>query len=198
MAFFEDRPPPPPPPEPGRFRGPPWGGPPGNVLPGAFALRAVLERTERLAIWVDGGGAYPEGALLSVHVRFREPRLAHRYGHPFDLGDPTSGPRFGVLLADGARAELDWPGFGDEPGGRCRIMPQGGSGDDSSWRQDFWLWPLPPPGPLAFFCRWPAEEVPERRAEVDAAIVRDAARDAVELWPDDRPPPDGWTAYAGL
>jgi hypothetical protein len=30
-----------------------------------------------------------------------------------------------------------------------------------AWEVDVWLWGLPPPGPLAFVCRWPASSQPQ-------------------------------------
>jgi hypothetical protein len=35
--------------------------------------------------------------------------------------------------------------------------------------------PLPPPGPLAFVCAWPARGIPEVRVEIGAGLVLDAA-----------------------
>jgi hypothetical protein len=49
---------------------------------------------------------------------------------------------------------------------------------------DLWVWPLPPAGPLAFVCEWPARQVGESRVELDARSVRQAAERAVTLWPD--------------
>jgi len=47
----------------------------------------------------------------------------------------------------------------------------------------FWLWPLPPPGPLAFVCEWPKKGIGERRVDIDASVVLDAAARAEPLWP---------------
>jgi hypothetical protein len=160
------------------------------VVPGSFALRAEFARTERLAVWIDGGAAYPAGAVVAVNLRFREPFRHEPHRALFGVDDLVAGPRLGVLLGDGARAEANWLGTGlDEPADGCRLIPLGGGGDDQSWRHELWLWPLPPSGTISFFFRWSAEEIPERGADVDASIVRDAAADAVELWPDDGPPP---------
>ena len=63
------------------------------------------------------------------------------------------------------------------------LVTRGGHGGGLSYEFGYWLWPLPPAGPLRFACTWPDEET---IAELDAPI-RDAAARAVELWPDDRP-----------
>jgi hypothetical protein len=49
---------------------------------------------------------------------------------------------------------------------------------------DVWVWGLPPPGPLAFVCEWPARGIPETRVEIDAGLVLEAAGRAVAIWPD--------------
>jgi hypothetical protein len=49
----------------------------------------------------------------------------------------------------------------------------------------YWVWPLPPPGPVTFVCEWPAHGIGESRADVDARLIREAAVRAVPLWPDD-------------
>jgi hypothetical protein len=54
------------------------------------------------------------------------------------------------------------------------------------WEHRNWLWPIPPRGPVAFVCEWPALEIPLTCATLDAEVIRDAARRAVVLWP----PPD--------
>jgi hypothetical protein len=50
---------------------------------------------------------------------------------------------------------------------------------------DYRARPLPPPGPLAFICDWPARGIRSARAEVDGAEVLRAADAAVPLWSDD-------------
>jgi len=61
----------------------------------------------------------------------------------------------------------------------------GGAGGAGNWRQSYWLWPLPPAGPLAFVCEWPAAGIPVTRHEIDARVVLDAARRAIVLFEDD-------------
>jgi hypothetical protein len=48
---------------------------------------------------------------------------------------------------------------------------------------DAWVWGLPPPGPLAFVCEWPARGIPETRAKMDAGLVLEAADRAMPVWP---------------
>jgi hypothetical protein len=64
-----------------------------------------------------------------------------------------------------------------------RFAPGGGHGGGRQSRQEFWVWPLPPPGPVAFVCEWPSYGIPESRVEVEAASIRAAASKAIEIWP---------------
>ena len=62
------------------------------------------------------------------------------------------------------------------------LLELGGSGSDGTWSQSYWLWPLPPAGDLTFVCEWPALDIPESRASVDTAPIREAATQAITLW----------------
>ena len=46
----------------------------------------------------------------------------------------------------------------------------------------FWLWPLPPPGPLTWVGQWPDRNLSESVVEVDATILEAAASEAEQLW----------------
>jgi hypothetical protein len=50
---------------------------------------------------------------------------------------------------------------------------------------NFWVWPLPPPGPVTFVCAWPRWEIPESRTDLDAGPILEAAARATDLWPED-------------
>jgi hypothetical protein len=54
-----------------------------------------------------------------------------------------------------------------------------------AWEVAVWVWGLPPPGPLAFVCEWPARHIPESRAVIDARLVLDAAGRVVPIWRDE-------------
>jgi hypothetical protein len=46
---------------------------------------------------------------------------------------------------------------------------------------------------VTFVCARPAQNVPESRAELDAAPILTAAAEAIELWPEGEPEPGGET-----
>jgi hypothetical protein len=98
---------------------------------------------------------------------------------------PAEKLRFGVRFADGRAAtnlarRPDWRS--DEPGGPV-LMEMGGGSDGRRVDLRLWVWPLPPPGPVTFACEWPAFGVPESTADLDAAVILDAAARSVDLWP---------------
>jgi hypothetical protein len=52
-------------------------------------------------------------------------------------------------------------------------------GRGAIWALELAVQPLPPPGPLAFVCAWPARGIPETRVEIDAGLILAAAAAAV-------------------
>lgn len=64
--------------------------------------------------------------------------------------------------------------------GRIRLNPQ-------LQDEHYWVWPLPPPGPIDFVCGWPAMGIGATQVALDAGPIRDAATRSVELWPLGRP-----------
>ena len=201
MSFFEA----PAPPEAAVARAevvspPAWAGPPDNVLPAVVPAELVLARTDQTVVAVSALRAYPTGILFTLSVRLRNisDRERWRFASLFGYGIPEGEPlpdellRFGVQFADGAKAtNLDrrHPGGDGEPEGPV-LLEQGGSGYGThAWEADEWVWPLLPPGPLAFVCEWSGRGVGLSRAEIDGEVIREAAGRAVTLWPERPGPP---------
>jgi hypothetical protein len=202
VGFFE--PPPPPPPEPEHeFLGPEWLRPSGGILGKAVPLDLVLARTEKAVVAIRSVVAYPSGVEFTLSVRLRERRrrwagdpLGMHLG-PHERPVPDEILRFGVQFADGSKATTfgrHWPDPTEEDVTGPRLTPHGGGGGDRSWDSSYWLWPLPPPGLLAFVVEWPSEGIAETRIEVEAAPIRAAAERAEILWADT--PGGGGSAYA--
>ena len=197
MSFFEPPEQVPDPPE--AHRQPAWLGPADNILGAAVPLRVVLARNENVALAITEATAFPNGVELNVALRVRslsrEARQAlmhggpfHRHGLPGD--DPAEIPpellRLGVLFADGRKATtLDtrpWR-VESEPTGPVLIQ-RGGGGGECSWDMRFWLWPLPPLGPLTFVAEWPLAGIAETHVATDAGPILEASTHAETLWPD--------------
>ena len=168
--------------------------PPRNVLPGGAPITLIVARGDRTVVAVTGIQAYLAGFGFTLSLRLRN--LSGREEHllPYLLDDaaveadplPDEFLRFGVQFADGRKAtNLDQPPFDPEHEPDRPVLHQHGRGGGSIWDREHWVWPLPPTGPLAFVCEWPARGIPESRAEIDAGVILEAAGRAVTLWPDE-------------
>jgi hypothetical protein len=200
--FFE-----PPPPEeserPPRQRMPPWVSAPSGTLPGGVPLDLVLARTEQVGVCLTGLAAYPEGFeldLITMASNDRDDLDPHLFGRPGMRGRRLNGEleagggippemlRFGVEFADGTKATNTAGrirGLREEPPPGPVLTPGGGGGGGGNWRQTVWVWPLPPPGRMAFVCEWPAGGIPLTRHELDAQLILDAASRAQVFFADD-------------
>jgi hypothetical protein len=49
--------------------------------------------------------------------------------------------------------------------------------------EQYWLWPLPPPGTLTFAFEWPSKGIELSMKEVDAGLIIDASKFSEVLWP---------------
>lgn len=169
---------------------PPWTGPPHGVLPGVAPLELVMAANARAAVYVGRCSVYATGFELEVRVLVGpeagelDPSLNGVY-HRGRGNNYDEMLRFGVQFADGRKAtNVGGRGYaGDEPDGPV-LWGMGGGGGGGRWRQDFWVWPLPPAGPLTFVCEWPAAEIPLTRTEVDAQLLLDASTRTRKLFPD--------------
>lgn len=195
MRFFE---PPAPPPWREPSPQPDWIGPPAGVVPGLVPVEFLLARSTEAAVAISGGWAYPTGIefRLTILLRREDPKADDAIFSPWLATTlATTGPswaltigtkpldellRFGVQLADGRKAtNIDQRD--DDPAPPVLIQG-GGHGNGVRWTCDYWLWPLPPVGPLAFVIEWPAKGIPESRSEIDASLPRAAAERAIGPW----------------
>ena len=139
-------------------------------------------RTDNTAVAVTNVSAAPEGLLLSLVTRVR----------PVD-GDPVgpldglpAGLRLGVRLPDGSQAVNDERARDVQrlpPPPSHHLSSLGGSAGGTFVQQDYWLWPLPGPGSMAFACEWSTRGASETVVEVDTAPLPEAAAHSEELWP---------------
>ncbi|MDP9795611.1 hypothetical protein J2S43_004123 [Catenuloplanes nepalensis] len=193
MGFFDGLPPPPDAPDPVEPPRPAWMKPDGTLgVP--VPLEFVLAYGTDVAVCVSEMVAYPNGIEFTVSGVLRAGDQRRRILHPafqshFPPGE-APGPDFlrvGVLFADGRIAtNLTFGGPsrpGDEPAGPL-MMRHSGHGDVRRADMTFWLWPLPPEGPLTVVFSWPAQGIDEFRAEMDGALIRAAADRAVVVWSD--------------
>jgi hypothetical protein len=199
MGFFDTLPPSPErEPEPPQPAPPPWMKP-ETELSAAIGERLVLAHTDEAAVAVNQLRAYSTGFEFTMSAVLRqENRSVGRFEqmrHRWDEEEPIS-PHFlrvGVRFANGdVVSNLRRPGRwrdGPAPDGPV-LMGGGGSGDRHRYDSEFWVWPLPPAGPVTFVCEWPAFDIAESVGQLDGQVILDAAARAVRLWPADRVSPE--------
>ncbi|HEV2450981.1 MAG TPA: hypothetical protein VGS62_03545 [Streptosporangiaceae bacterium] len=65
-------------------------------------------------------------------------------------------------------------------------QPSLASWDDGWIRREWWVTPLPPPGPVDLAIHVGGEDSPSGTGRLNGALLADAARSAEVLWPDGR------------
>jgi hypothetical protein len=174
---------------PSGYRIPAWLRPPEGVVPGIVPVELLLARTDTDAVLVTDLRAYPTGVDFALTVtprpgqpnpRHRDPDRPRRHFRYYDLGLEL---RFSDGQTIGNRPRY-WPRTVEtEQPDPPLLYCHGGGGSERGWRSRHWLWGLPPPGPLAFVCTWPAAQLPAPGVEIDARLVLEAADRAVPVWP---------------
>jgi hypothetical protein len=61
---------------------------------------------------------------------------------------------------------------------------KGGSASSGIAHATFWVWPLPPAGPLLFVCEWPRYGVGLTHRELEGDQINRAGQRASALWDD--------------
>ena len=180
---------------------PRWFGPPEDELGAVLPQGIVLARSERAVVALSHVIVYSTGAALDFLAvarglaRSEANRVFHEQ-HMFEEEDlPDSLLRIGLELADGGRVS-DLGGWrahrklmspDAEPEGPL-LLPHAGGGGNSAGGQvtmkpGYWLWPLPPDGPLQISCEWPFVDIGMTTVEIDGGALLDAASRARTLWP---------------
>jgi hypothetical protein len=187
MSFFDDLPEPEP--EPDRTR-PAWSGVPVNELGVGVPVRVVIVRSDTIALSLDSFVAYSTGVAFTLTGRVRPGAgrdlrsITHEVFSPHRQG--RSGLLLGVQLVDGSRSTGGHlpPDDGDGAPRGPLLAGHGGHGGGLEFAMQYWLWPLPPPGPITFVCQWESEGIDETRAVIDAAPTLEAALRSEQLWPE--------------
>jgi hypothetical protein len=130
---------------------------------------------------VTGLSAFSAGIEIFVTARIRPSASRpeqHLPGGPRDLAASRRSFRFGLQFSEGGKA-AGGPGsrrpvHDSEPAGPVLYSFAVGGGPHS-FISRWWMWPLPPAGPLEFVCEWPAFGIAESRTGIDAQLILDAA-----------------------
>jgi hypothetical protein len=179
---------------------PPWWGPSSSELGICVPQNIVLARSDRAFVALSHALVYSTGVELDFvafgrGLKQSEINQIFHGMHGWMAADevPEEFLRLGLELADGSRASnlgrRQWHRDPEsEPEGPL-FHPHGGGGGSSGGRTfstqpGYWLWPLPPPGPLRIWCEWPALDIPLSSAEVDASALTAAAARVERIWTD--------------
>jgi hypothetical protein len=161
----------------------PWD-PPQTEFPGIVPVQALqFDRSEQAAAAITGISAYTNGFEIVVT------RLIRPGAPGFDAETPSGtlaheSFQISLQLSDGRQVISRRPHGDSEPTGPI-LRPRGGGGTSHYQLSRWWAWPLPPSGPLGFICQWPTLRTGETRVSIDAQMILDAARQSIQLWPED-------------
>jgi hypothetical protein len=163
----------------------PQSGPPSDEV-GVLALSSfVLVRTAEVVVAVRGITAYSDGLHLAVVVLFSDEARAEDLDYSLQEYSRSPGRfRFGIAFADGRSATSGQRNAPDVQ--RDADQPQltllTATSQQLMWSGDYWLWPLPPPGPLVVGCRWGDRGIPETLVQLDPAPLHAAAATSKSVW----------------
>jgi hypothetical protein len=179
---------------------PTWFGPPDQELGVTVPVDRIVARSESGVVALSNAVVYSTGIVFDFAARARglsrsqANRLFHEQHLSGDAELPDSLLRIGFEFADGRRAsnlgglrahgQIMTP---DAEPTEPVLMPTGGGGSETgtglvSLRPAYWLWPLPPSGPLQIASEWPIVAIPLTTMEVDGGKLVEAARRPIDLW----------------
>jgi hypothetical protein len=164
--------------------------------------RPTLARTDEAALTIERLTAFETGFTFAVVIRGQP--SDDLWGERWDpFGDRHHQRRrrrasegmdfdmllFGIQFSDGSKAtNLGNRHPEDDPPIPPVLFEGGGGGGDTQWHVNYWVWPLPPLGPVAFVCEWPGRGIPLSRVEIEAELIHNAAARAEILWPEEGEP----------
>jgi hypothetical protein len=177
---------------------PRWSGPPDDEVGVAVAARMVLASPPRLFIAVTDCVAYSNGFTFGLAVRSKDeiPPEGMGFGHHTEHGD-DDGIQISIRFSDGrdsragglgpSRAVMDyyqeWSEGKDPPEPLGPIIgQQGGGGGGHRWDFNYFIWPLPPDGPVTITCKWPARGLQTAGKELNGTAIRAAGLKSHSVW----------------
>jgi hypothetical protein len=162
----------------------PQSGPPSDEV-GMLALSSfVLARTPEVVVAVRGITAYSDGLHIAVVVIFADQARSEDLGYSLQEYSRSPGRfRFGIAFSDGRIAtsgQRDAPDV--EQAAAAQLKMLGSAHQGLMWNGEYWLWPLPPQGPLVVGCRWPDRGIAETLVQIDPSPLLTAAASSRSVW----------------
>lgn len=167
--------------------------PPDNQMPAVLPTQQILGRSESVIVVLREIVVYTTGLNFYVTARGRPglhpsfmasvPEIAKRMGIP----EAATTPAYievigedGITAVDMSSREL----FArlDEVADKAVLRDSGGSGKADSMDYQYWLSPVPTGGITIRF-EWPDQGLSQTSFRIEAAELRRAIGQAIELWP---------------
>ena len=199
--FYTFKPPPAPPIRP--FVRQPWMSPPDDELGVAVPMQRRVASGAQAVIVLTDCVAYTSGFFLGVGIRKKHEPEPVRFPGARGFSPPRPSDEMslevGVRFSDGRETARAGPGQSDAVSSWYRAWSEGqdpqapdgpiiamgsGGGGGKRWDMRYWVWPLPPDGPVTITCNWPAGGIPGGAVEVDGSAIRRAGRSSENLWSD--------------
>lgn len=168
----------------------PWTMPGDNVLGGrVFQSHVMAHSADDVIVALDDIVAYPYGFSFTLVARRR---LGRKYDDWWEsVADERrrvedDGLSVAVEFPDGAKIEASpMPAWLETapPTGRFLARIRGWA-DPWSLSIRYWVWPLPPSGPIAVTCSWPRAGIESGKTILEGEAIKLAAQRAVQLWAD--------------
>jgi hypothetical protein len=184
---------------------PPWVKPETEVPTVVDGAPTVLARSDDVALALAGIRAYSSGFEFDLCAVMRRAQLhsVPFWGHGPYGGERVSDEvlRVGLRFADeSVVTNVDWRVGGDDLEHEPRPFLMGGSSHSSQRRHEttYWVWPLPPDGPLTLVVEWPSFSLTEAHHEIDARAILDASARVLDLWPGELSMVDDWIPVATI
>lgn len=163
-------------------------GPPQDEI-GELAMACFeLARAGEVVVAVRGVTAYSDGLHLAVVVLFADEQRAEDLTATLrDFGRSPGRFRLGCRFSDGRTAtagsrespEVELPEPSDtDP----QLLLLDSAVSALMWTAGYWLWPLPPAGPLVLGCRWHDRGIVETLVQLDTAPLLEAAAVSRPVW----------------
>jgi len=158
-----------------------WRRPTGE-LPRVAKSALLMARTDMVAVAVTAIWAFSSGFEFWIGARFRQP------GHALQSEPDDQSLHIGLRFADGRKVANigSVPDPAGSVSGNLILSPVSFGGGMLQRSRSYWVWPLPPAGPMTFVCEWAAFGIPETSTEVEAEPILRAAAQSIKLWPEDR------------
>jgi hypothetical protein len=160
-----------------------WHLPPINEMPAAVCERVMLAQQDDVSVFLSRVDVYSTGIDFDLVALLRGDQSGVDVMLWGSHTEPADRSVLAVSYADGRRVSSDdaWE-HAEAPTSALHLAVERASGGPPRASMHYFLWPLPPPGPITFRFLWPGQEIVEQTTTIEAAVILDAAARVCQLW----------------